>query len=134
MRSRKIKIDEIAVDCEHPAYQIERCGIVFWITLNGDGEAVFMMKLSGAYDDRRGKTGERAYVVSLWRKSIDNIGGEPPEHAHREIEAVRHFERNLMFVEQLTPASMIRVAPQSYSAGGDSKRFWVRRPLPCIQV
>ena len=71
-----------------------------------------MMKLRGAYNHRRGEIGEDAYVLTLWCEPIDNIGGEPPEHTYREIEAVWHLERNFVLVKQLTPP-----IPESSSAG-----------------
>jgi len=63
-----------------------------------------MIKLRGAYDHRRGETREDAYVLTLQREPIDNVGREPPEYTHREIESVRYLERNFVIVNQVTPS------------------------------
>ena len=103
-RSREIEVSKVAIDCEHPAHLGEHRGIAFHVALNSDGEAVFMMKLGGTYDHRRGEIGEDAYVLALRREPINNIGGEPPERIDCEIETVRHLERNLVFVNQIDTA------------------------------
>ena len=96
---------------------------MFTIALNGDGEAIFIMQLHGAYDDRRGETREGAYVLTLRREPIYNIGREPPEHTYREIEAVWHPDKNFVFVIQLTPASLIQAPPESCFSIGNHRRL-----------
>ena len=80
---------------------------MFYIAFDGDRETGLVRNLCGAYDHRHAEAGEGADILPLWREPIDNIGGEPAEHAYREIQAVRHFKGDLVFVDQSTPAFMM---------------------------
>jgi hypothetical protein len=129
MRSRKVEFSEIAIDCQHPANQCKCPGVVFRIPLNGDGQELSMLGLHSPSYNRRGETGERSYELTVWRESIDYVGGESPEHTDREIQTVWHLEVHFVFVNQLPPASLIPLAQERVQRSQEVLQLSSRFPL-----